>query len=202
MLVFQTKAPTRKKLILSSAERDIPQSPPHTGHKSQPSTPGLLSRKRSHESTPSPQRQPDKMFDSQDQGEWTPPARRQGKDISSPSPRTPEAQLSPGREKHMETDDGPTLREAQDQRLRRLVEEEEGEEKDAQDHVLHDEEDEARATAAELSEDASRDKSEKEVDVVGSGFLCVVLDAMKSTGEGDGVDKTMLLAQNLDMRVE
>ena len=99
-------------------------------------------------------------------------------------------------------DDGKTLREAQDQRLRRLVDEEEDEERDAQDHILHDEEDEASAAAAEPSEEASKNKSEKEVDAVGSAFLCVVLDAMKSTGEGDDIDQTMLLEQNLEMRVE
>ena len=41
---------------------------------------------------------------------------------------------------------------------------------------------EARAAPAGSLEAASKEKSEKEVDVVGSGFLCVVLDAMKHIG--------------------
>ena len=110
--------------------------------------------------------------------------------------------MAPDCDEDAEVDNGQTLREAQNQRLRRLVDEEEDEERDAQHHILHDEEDVARAATAEPPEEASKEKSEKEVDVVGSAFLCVVLDAMKSTGEGDGVDKTRLLEQNLEMRVE
>ena len=110
--------------------------------------------------------------------------------------------MAPDYNEDAEVENGQTLREAQDKHLRRLVDEEENEERDAQDHILLDEEDEAEADAVEPSEQASKEKSEEEVDIVGSAFLCVVLDAMKSTGEGDGVDKTMLLEQNLEMRVE
>ena len=110
--------------------------------------------------------------------------------------------MAPDCDDYAEVDDGQTLREAQHQRLRRLVDEEEDEEKHAQDLILHEEEDEARAAAAEPSEEDSKDKSEKEVDAVGSAFLCEVLDAMKSTGEADGVDKTKVLEQNLNIWVK
>ena len=86
--------------------------------------------------------------------------------------------------------------------MRLLVEEEEKEERDAQDHVLEDQEDEAGTAVAEPPEDASKNRSEKEVDVVGSGFLCVVQDAMKSAVQGDDVDKNMLLAQDLNLIIE
>ena len=83
--------------------------------------------------------------------------------------------------------------------MRRLVEEEEVEERDAQDHVLEDREDEAGAASAGPPEDASKGTSENEVDPVGTSFLCVVQDAMKST-QDDDVPKNIALAIRLVAR--
>lgn len=102
----------------------------------------------------------------------------------------------------MGPDDDKYREATQEHHLRLLVEAEENEEKLAQDQVLEDPEDEALPAAAGPPEDASKSRSEKEVDNVGSGFLCVVQDAMKSAVQGDDLDKNMLLTQNLNIIIE
>lgn len=112
-------------------------------------------------------------------------------------------------DEHEEVDYGPEVREAaKDLQLRRLVEKEEEDEKEAQERLVQAEEpsqdeekDEATASPDGPSEAASNDKPERDVEIVGSAFLRVLKDAMDDTAEGDDVDEKMLRAQNLEMDV-
>ena len=94
----------------------------------------------------------------------------------------------------------PALRAAvREDQLRRLIEEEEEGEKEAQDGILQ-----ASAQEEDVdgpSEEASRDKSEKEVEYLGLNFLGVISDAFSKTKEGDDVDQKMLEVQGLDLRI-
>ena len=143
------------------------------------------------------------MFTAEDPDEPSPPSRRRDKSSSLSSLQTPSTHLVPGSDEHGAVDDEPTLKEAtQEHRLRFLVDDEENEENQAQDRLLQDQEDEAGPAATEPPEDASKGRSEKEVDAVGSGFLCVVQDAMKNAVQGDDVDKNVILAHNLDIFIK
>ena len=158
--------PEKILLTLEAQERETTPTPLNPGPNILPFTPEQVGRKRSHESTPSPQRQPSHIFTSEE-------------------------------DQDREVDNNPTLRQiTQDDQLRRLVEDEEVEEWEAQDQVMEDKEDEAGAASAWPPEDASKGTSEREVDPVGTGFLCVVQDAMKST-QDDDVPKNLKFAIRL-----
>ena len=192
-----------------TSERETTPTSPHAGLKSQPSTPELISRKRSHGSTPSPRRQPDQMFTSHGQDEMTSLSCQQGECLAPPGPHTPTPHATHDSDEHEEVGSGPDFRvAAKDLQLRRLVEKEEEDEKEAQKRLLQaeerlqdEEEDEARASPDGPSEAASNDKPERDVEIVGSAFLRVLKDSMDDTAEGNDVDKTMILAQNLVMAV-
>ncbi|KAM0794135.1 hypothetical protein BDR22DRAFT_827186 [Usnea florida] len=139
------------------------------------------------------------MFTAEDPDEPLLPSRYRDKSSLLSSLQILSIYLVPENDKYRAADGELTLKEATyEYRLRFLVDGEENEENEAQDRLLQDQEDEAGPAATEPPEDASKDRSEKEVDAVGSGFLCVVQDAMKNAVQGDDVDKNVILAHNLD----
>ena len=158
---------------------------------SQPSTPGLIGRKRPLETTPSPQGQ---------HGKTTPPSRQIREGSASSSISTPKGQIIRDVDEHSTADESALVEAVQDRQMRRLIEEEEEAEKAAQDYILHDEEPELDPGLP--SEAASGDKSEKVVENAGWAFLNVVQDAMKTTASHGDVNQDMLAAQGLDLHVQ
>lgn len=173
-----------------SSERERTPTPPHMGLRS-PTSPGLISRKRPLDGTPSPQHPRAKVTTS---------TYRQEADYStSSSQTTPKAQMTRNADEHGITDVSALKEAAQDNQFQRLIEEEEEEEKAAQDLILQPlvEEEEGGP-----SEAASKGKSENEIEHVGSAFLSVVTMAIEATEKNHNVDKTILDAQNLEMHLE
>ena len=157
---------------------------------SQPSTPGLIGRKRPLETTPSPQGQ---------HGKITPPSRQIREGSATSNISTLRDQITRDIDERGTAGESALMEAVQDRQMRRLIEEEEEAEKTAQDRILHEEEPE---TDAELpSEAASGDKSEKVVESVGSAFLSVVRDAMKVTESHGDINREMLDAQGLFLHV-
>lgn len=156
------------------------------------SPPGLISRKRPLESTPSPQHQRGKVY-------TTSTYRQEPGDSTSSSRTTPEAQIIRDADEHEITDLSALKEAAKGHQFQRLIEEEEEEEKAAQDLILQPliEEEEGGP-----SEAASKGKSENEIEHVGSAFLSVFVMAIEATEKNHYVDKTILDAQNLQMHVE
>ena len=160
------------------------------GLMSQPSTPGLIGRKRPLETTPSPQGQ---------HGQTTPPSRQTREGSATSNISTPRGQIVPDVDERGIADESAVMEVMQDHQMRRLIEEEEEAEKAAQDRILREEEPE---TDPDLpSEAASGDKSEKVIENAGWAFLSIVLDAMKGTESHGDVNQEMLDAQGLDLLV-
>ena len=182
-----------------SSDRETTPTPHDKGFRTQSSTPGLIGRKRPLEITPSPPGQTGETRSPGAQGDKTPTHHQRTDGSTSASPTTPKSQITRGSDEHGIADIQAVMESAQDNQLRRLVQEEEDEEQEAQglilQHQVKEEEDEP-------SEAASTGISEIQVQETGSAFLGVVLDAIDATGKNEGVDKKMLGAQNLVMRVE
>ena len=123
---------------------------------SQPSTPGLIGRKRPLETTPSPQGQ---------QGKTTPPSRQIREGSATSNVSTPRGQIIRDVDERGIADESALMEVVRDRQIHRLIEEEEEAEKAAQDCILHEEEPE---TDPDLpSEAASGDKSEKSLRMPG-----------------------------------
>ena len=86
----------------------------------------------------------------------------------------------------------------QENQILRLVQKEEEQEQAAQAFLLHHQDNEEED---EPSEAASSGKPEKEIELLGSAFMGVVLEAIRVAGKNDHVDKKNTDAQDLKMRV-
>lgn len=172
------------------SERESTPTKPQVGLMSQPSTPGLIGRKRPFETTPSPQEQ---------HGKTTSPSRQIREGSAASSISTPRGQMMDEVDERGTADESTLTEVVRDRRMRRLIEEEEEAEIAAQHYILHEEGPETDPGLP--SEAASGDKSEKVVENVGWAFLNVVQDAMKTTASHTDVNQQMLAAQGLDLLV-
>ena len=89
---------------------------------------------------------------------------------------------------------------AQDNQLRRLVQEEEEEEEQAAENLIQQLQGEEEED--EPSEAASKGKSEDEIQETGSAFLGIVLSAIEATEDNDDIDQKTIDRQNLETSVE
>lgn len=119
-----------------SSESERTPTPPHMGLRSRTPPPGLISRKRPLECTPSPQRQRGKDFTPDAPGGETSTYRQEPKDSTSSSRTTPKASMTRDTDEHGIADVSALKEAAQDNQFQRLIEEEEEEEKAAQDLIL------------------------------------------------------------------
>ena len=182
-----------------SSDPEKTQTAHHKGFQTQPSSPVLIGRKRPLEVTPSPPGQTGKTLSPDAQGERTPTHYQRPEGSISASPTPSHSQMTRGSDEHGIADIQAVIKGAQDNQLRRLVQEEEDEEQEAQDLILQHQ---VKEEEDEPSEAASKGKSENQVQETGSAFLGVVLNAIDTTESNEGVDKKMLDAQNLEMFVE